>query len=69
MTDNDAKYQALDSIETVSTHVFDMLKEKVNLNTFFIASNDGKEVDIVKSFNRDEMLLEEGFTIDYQESY
>ncbi|MFD1019664.1 hypothetical protein [Thalassobacillus hwangdonensis] len=57
------------TIEEVAGHVFELLKEKIDLNTFFIASNDGQEVDVVKAFNREEVLLEEGFNIDFQESY
>lgn len=62
-------YQQFQSIEEASTHVFDLLKKAIGLNTFFIASNDGEEVQVLKSLNRDYTLLEEGFNIDYQESF
>lgn len=62
-------YQPLLSIEEASAHVFNLLRRQIPINTFFIATNDGHTVDVVKAMNQEYMLLEEGFTIDFQESY
>lgn len=61
--------QAFQSLEEASTHIFQLLSEVIGINTFFIAKNDGSSVNVLKTLNRDLPLLEEGFTINFQDSY
>jgi hypothetical protein len=57
------------SLHEASEAVFQVLKESIDIKTFFIAKNDGKTVDVLTVTNRDKVLLESGFQIDFQESY
>ncbi|WP_100372358.1 hypothetical protein [Bacillus sp. FJAT-45037] len=57
------------SLNEASEAVFQLLKESIGINTFFIAKNDGKTVDVLSVENQDKTLLEKGFQIDFQESY
>ena len=57
------------SLEKASINVFKLLKDQIGINTFFIAKNDGVKVDVMKTLNKKELLIEEGFQIDYQDSY
>ncbi|MDV2682770.1 hypothetical protein RYX56_00125 [Alkalihalophilus lindianensis] len=57
------------SLSEASSAVFQLLKESIAINTFFIAKNDGTTVDVLSVENRNKILLEKGFQIDFQESY
>ncbi|PFG11992.1 hypothetical protein [Bacillus sp. es.036] len=57
------------SIEDASRDVLEVISKFVGVNTFFIAKNDKTDVDIISSFNRDEMVLESGFETLYRDSY
>ncbi|MBY6037638.1 hypothetical protein KUV80_13290 [Fictibacillus nanhaiensis] len=57
------------SLNEASESVFQLLKQSININTFFIAKNDGIKVDVLNVENTEKILLEEGFQIDFQESY
>jgi hypothetical protein len=57
------------SLNEASAAVFQLLKESMGINTFFIAKNDGLTVDVLSVENRKKVLLEKGFQIDFQESY
>ena len=57
------------SLEKASINVFKLLKDQIGINTFFIAKNDGVKVDVMKTLNKKELLIEEGFQIDYDDSY
>ncbi|WP_166000178.1 hypothetical protein [Bacillus sp. Cs-700] len=57
------------SIEDASRDVLEVISKFVGVNTFFIAKNDKTDVDIISSFNRDEVILESGFETLYRDSY
>lgn len=57
------------SLEEASSSIFQLMSEFIGINTFFIAKNDGCRVDVLKSLNQDYPLFEEGFTIDYGDSF
>ncbi|MDC3418241.1 hypothetical protein [Aquibacillus salsiterrae] len=57
------------SLEEASHSIFDLLSDFVGINTFFIAKNDGYQVDILEVLNKDYTLLESGFQIEFQQSY
>lgn len=57
------------NVEEAAETVFDILKDSIGVNTFFIAKNDGCTVDVLKAFNRNKLLLEEGFQTEFSESY
>jgi rsbT co-antagonist protein RsbR len=57
------------SLKEAADNAFQILKDNIDINTFFIAKNDGCTVDVLKAENREKVLLEEGFQIDFQESY
>ncbi|WP_368505117.1 hypothetical protein AB3N04_05570 [Alkalihalophilus sp. As8PL] len=57
------------SLNEASEAVFQLLKDSIGINTFFIAKNDGITVDILSVENRNKILLEKGFQIDFQDSY
>ncbi|MGG1685968.1 hypothetical protein [Pseudalkalibacillus sp. NRS-1564] len=57
------------SIEDASQDVLEVISKFVGVNTFFVAKNDKTDVDIISSFNRDEIILESGFETLYRDSY
>ncbi|MBF0707385.1 MULTISPECIES: hypothetical protein [Bacillaceae] len=57
------------SIEDASQDVLEVMSKFVGVNTFFVAKNDKTDVDIISSFNRDEIILESGFETLYRDSY
>jgi hypothetical protein len=57
------------SIEDASRDVLEVISRFVGVNTFFIAKNDKTDVDIISSFNRDEIILESGFETLYRDSF
>lgn len=57
------------SIEDASKDVLEVISKFVGVNTFFIAKNNKTDVDIISSFNRDEIILESGFETLYRDSY
>ncbi|QHA90811.1 hypothetical protein [Bacillus sp. N1-1] len=57
------------SIEDASRDVLEVISKFVGVNTFFIAKNDKTDVDIISSFNRDEIILESGFETLYRDSF
>ncbi|MFK3960099.1 hypothetical protein [Guptibacillus hwajinpoensis] len=57
------------SIEDASQDVLEVISKFVGVNTFFVAKNDKTDVDIISSFNRDEVILESGFETLYRDSY
>ncbi|WP_347551745.1 hypothetical protein ABFG93_06830 [Pseudalkalibacillus hwajinpoensis] len=57
------------TIEEASADVLEVISKFVGINTFFVAKNDRKNVDIISSFNRDDVILEAGFETVYRDSY
>ncbi|TWT25772.1 hypothetical protein [Planomicrobium sp. CPCC 101110] len=57
------------NVEEAAETVFHILKDSIGVNTFFIAKNDGYTVDVLKAFNREKLLLEEGFQTEFNQSY
>lgn len=57
------------TIEEASQDVLELISRFVDVNTFFVAKNDKHDVDIIQSFNRDEVVLETGFETLYRDSY
>ncbi|TYS16662.1 hypothetical protein FZC78_11780 [Rossellomorea vietnamensis] len=57
------------SIEEASKDVLELISKFVDVNTFFVAKNDKKNVDIIQSFNREDAVLEAGFKTYYRDSY
>ncbi|MGM0845646.1 MAG: hypothetical protein ACQEUT_11765 [Bacillota bacterium] len=57
------------SIEEASKDVLELISKFVDVNTFFVAKNDKKDVDIIQSFNREDVVLESGFQTFYRDSY
>ncbi|PYZ92686.1 hypothetical protein CR194_13585 [Salipaludibacillus keqinensis] len=56
-------------LEQTAIEVLRRLSQFIDINTVFVARNDKKQVEISHSFNRDYILIEEGFQIDYGDSY
>ena len=57
------------SIEEASHDVLEVISKFVGVNTFFIAKNDKTDVNIISSFNRENLILESGFETLYRDSY
>lgn len=57
------------SIEEAANDVLEVMSKFVGVNTFFVAKNDKTDVNIISSFNRDEVILESGFDTLYRDSY
>ncbi|MBN8209576.1 hypothetical protein JI666_12535 [Bacillus sp. NTK071] len=57
------------TIEEASNDVLEVMSKFVGVNTFFVAKNDLQDVDIVSSYNRDEIILDSNFETLYRDSY
>ncbi|MGM7702521.1 hypothetical protein ACSVDE_12405 [Pseudalkalibacillus sp. Hm43] len=63
------KTSSYSNIEEASKDVLELISRFVDVNTFFVAKNDQHDVEIIQSFNRDEVVLESGFETLYRDSY
>ncbi|MDQ0483733.1 hypothetical protein [Guptibacillus hwajinpoensis] len=57
------------TIEEASSDVLEVISKFVGVNTFFVAKNDKTNVDIISSYNRDEVILDTDFETLYRDSY
>ncbi|WP_046225454.1 ATP-binding protein [Paenibacillus dauci] len=58
-----------DNVVDAARHITDMLSSMLNVSTIFVASNDGTTNHILKAFNRDEILVEEGLQLPLKDTY
>ncbi|WP_078551753.1 EAL domain-containing protein [Bacillus alkalicellulosilyticus] len=49
-----------------ATHIFDLLSNRIGINTFFIATNDRKDNVVLKSINRQYSLMVEGSSLPFE---
>ncbi|GAB6989695.1 response regulator [Paenibacillus pini] len=49
--------------------ILEMISEIIQVNTFFVASNDKVSNTILKAFNRNELLIQEGTVLPYDQTY
>ncbi|MCA1063995.1 hypothetical protein QTG56_02070 [Rossellomorea sp. AcN35-11] len=57
------------SIEEAAEDVLELISKFVDVNTFFLAKNDKKEVSILRAFNRNDVVLPSGFETLYRDSF
>lgn len=57
------------NLEEASDNILRMVSELIQVNTFFVASNDRVSNKIIKVFNRNEDLLQEGTVLPFEETY
>ncbi|WP_409250620.1 hypothetical protein V1502_10600 [Bacillus sp. SCS-153A] len=58
-----------ETIEEAADDVLELISKFVDVNTFFIAKNDKKEVNIISAYNRNEVVLPAGFETLYRDSF
>ncbi|OMP67196.1 STAS domain-containing protein [Domibacillus epiphyticus] len=58
-----------DDFNEAAVRVLQMMAKFLDLNTLFIARNDGQTNQIIKVLNKDEELVSEGDTLPFAESY
>ncbi|OES45670.1 STAS domain-containing protein [Domibacillus iocasae] len=56
-------------IEEAAIRVLQLMAEFVDINTLFIARNDGKTNRMIKVFNKEDILVSEGEELPFYESY
>ncbi|WP_052728379.1 sensor domain-containing phosphodiesterase [Domibacillus tundrae] len=56
------------NLDSVAEEVLYLLSKTINANTIFLASNDQIDNFIIKSFNREEILVEEGARMPFQDT-
>lgn len=56
-------------LELAAINVLRRLSQFIDINTVFIAKNDKKKVEIMHSYNREYVMIEEGLETDFSESY
>jgi hypothetical protein len=61
--------QNFKSFDEAADSVLQTMSRFIGVNTLFIAKNDKKDVEILKSFNRHDVILESGFETLYKDSY
>jgi signal transduction histidine kinase len=64
---NQKSYDA--NINEAAAHITDVLSNLLNVNTIFVASNDGITNVIMKAFNRHVQLVNEGDSLPFELSY
>ncbi len=57
------------SLGEAADHIISVIREFIAVNTIFIATNEGGSNTILRSYNRDEVLVEEGSIIPLLQSY
>ncbi|MEC0244411.1 GAF domain-containing sensor histidine kinase [Paenibacillus chitinolyticus] len=57
------------NIEEAAAHIIDVVSGLLQVNTIFIATNDGQTNTILKAFNRREQLVNEGDELPFDISY
>ncbi|MCA0987547.1 hypothetical protein [Guptibacillus algicola] len=60
---------AYNNINEAAKEVLELISKFIDVNTFFVAKNDKQNVDILESFNREDILLESGYQTLYRDSY
>ncbi|WP_280769702.1 hypothetical protein [Salipaludibacillus daqingensis] len=56
-------------LEQAAIDVLRRLSQFIDINTVFIAKNDREQVEIMHSFNRDYIVIEEGLETNFVDSY
>ncbi|WP_174733215.1 hypothetical protein [Mesobacillus harenae] len=62
-------YPTYETIEEAADEVLALISKFVDVNTFFIAKNDKKDVNILSAFNRNDVVLPSGFETLYRDSF
>ncbi|MFS0839071.1 sensor histidine kinase [Paenibacillus sp. 1P03SA] len=57
------------NIEEAAAHIIEVVSGLLQVNTIFVATNDGRTNTILKAFNRQEQLVKEGDELPYDISY
>lgn len=58
-----------ETMEEAADEILALISKFVDVNTFFIAKNDKKDVNIIHAFNRNDVVLPSGFETLYRDSY
>ncbi|GGG23963.1 sensor domain-containing diguanylate cyclase [Paenibacillus abyssi] len=53
----------------IANNVLEVLKDFIGVNTLFVATNDGLNNTIIRAYNRDEILVEEGSILPLHKTY
>ena len=53
----------------VSYKFFQMISDELNVNTAYVTRRDPKAMMVLSSFNKNEMIIPEGYAVDYGETY
>ncbi len=64
-----SKYSFFNDAVEAAGHITDVLSNLLQVNTIFVASNDGRNNRILKAFNREEMLVSENQTVPLRDTY
>lgn len=57
------------SLMEAAAHILEVLSQFIRVNTFFVALNDEVSNSIVKAFNRDESIIQEGMSLPFVQTY
>lgn len=57
------------SLKTASSKIFDVIANRLNVETAYIMIKDQKEMTVLSSYNKYEEIMPEDFKIDYKESH
>ncbi|QGG55129.1 ATP-binding protein [Paenibacillus sp. FSL W8-1187] len=63
------EHLAIETFNEAADHILDLLSRLLQLNTLFIAVNDGSTNHIIRAFNRGERLVEAGSLLPLPEAY
>ncbi|RXT03832.1 hypothetical protein [Ammoniphilus sp. CFH 90114] len=58
-----------ESLEKAAESILTLISKFIGVNTFLVATNDTETSYIMKAFNREKPLIEEGASLPFAEAY
>ncbi len=66
---SDKQIKSFKNLEEASSSILKLMGQYIGMNTLFIARNDTFTNEILKSINKDEVLITEGDTLPFEETF
>ena len=57
------------SLRSVSYKMFELISKRLNVSTTYVTKRGETAMTVLSSFNRDELIIPEGYSVDYGDTY
>ncbi|MET3726613.1 GAF domain-containing protein [Fictibacillus halophilus] len=57
------------SLKSVSRKMFDLISKQLNVKTTYVTRKGKRAITVLSSFNEDEEIITEGYSVEYGETY